>query len=311
MKICSNYRIYKYLHKNFVIGLKVILIIALSHPCYGINKEQAIKNMSHMAELEFLESDLSKAEQTFIAITDLALDNHWTSDVRKSIFQAYFRLAQLKKTEASSWIKKAIEFAPDLKPDYDITPKNLVQNYDNLVLNIEYVTIKKVTNDSDLKFQRLINGSDAITRVVKDKIYRIDYLTKDPSSTTTHYVLGAKINSLDHKKLALDSRVNANKSKTQKPNNSLATTLPAKIIPEVNFNPDLSIASSVFEQKSDLGFEANAFDELTNQKSKKTKSRNTWVIVASAVLALTIGGVLMSNNNDSPSGYEPNSKKGF
>lgn len=299
--------------------LNILLTLALITPCHAINKVKTLENLIQVAEDEFLDSDLSKAIQTYKAITNLALDEIWTVEIRANIFQSYFRLAQLDKTKEIYWIKKAIVFAPDLKPNLDLTPLNLVQIYEAQIQMQSYTNLKAIQASKSDKFKVLINSSDQIDKVVADKIYRLDFVNNGLTHHT-YFMKGSEIATFDldqrmkadlilanaPKKQDLKSMSNSSKQKIK-----LATQLPMKLSPTKYFDDSMMMASFESQNLKSTDFTKSNFTSLSSDKPKKTKSNRTWIYIASSVLAVTLGAVLINQNNDSSRTYEPNRTQGF
>ena len=299
--------------------LKILLSLALTFPCHAMNKVKTLENLIHVAEDEFLDSDLSKATQTYKAITNLALDEVWPSEVRAHIFQSYFRLAQLDKTKEVFWIRKAIVFAPDLKPNLDLTPLNLVQIFKAQIQMQSYIDLKATQALKSDKFKVLINSSEQIDKVVADKVYRLDF-DKNGSTHHTYFLKGSEIPNFDldqrlssalilaraHKKTDIQkiSASTQNKSK-------LATQLPMKLSSTKYYEDQMALTSYESQDLSTDSLTKSNFNSLEANKPKKPKSNRTWIYIASSVLAVTLGAVLINQNNDSSRTYEPNRSQGF
>lgn len=289
MKICFN--------------LKVLLAICIASPSYALNRNQIVQNLNLAAQLEFLDSDLIKAKNTYLKITEMSLDQAWTKDVREIIYQAYFRLAQLEKNQSEKWVLKAITYAPDLEPDLELTPKNLVTSYNKLKKDASFIKINSTKNKT-----YLINGSNKIAKVHKDKIYRIDDISNPFSEV--RFIKGHLIDGFNSSVItSAQNKKNEHKNHTPKQSTEikLATYLPQKKL----FRPQLELnLNNTPNGSKNLNID---FAQLKNQiKHKKVKKRNnTWIYIASTIVAVTLGAVLISNNNDNSKAYEPSQSKEF
>jgi uncharacterized protein YjbI with pentapeptide repeats len=311
-----------------------MLTLALTIPCHAFNKVKTIENLIQMAEVEFLDSDLTKAGLTYKAITNLALDEVWPKHIRANIFQSYFRLAQLDKNQEVYWIKKAIVYAPDLKPNLDLTPPNLVQLFEEQCKKQNYINLDQSQSELSDKFKVLINSSESMDKVVSDKIYRLDFI-KDGLAHHTFFVGGESIAgfSLKQKLKTQTSLTTAPKLLNKKsrsvntqPLGKLATHLPMKLGTTKDIeNPMDSSSFETSNLKSTnlkrTSFESpnlkteslttSNFNSLNSIKAKKAKPDRTWIYIASSVLAVTLGAVLINQNSDSSRSYEPNRTQGF
>jgi hypothetical protein len=255
-------------------------------------KVTKIKNLNQLAELEFLNDDLLKSYSTYETISDQALDSMWPDKARQIIFQSFFRRSQIKSEEASKLISKAITYAYDLEPNKELTPPKLYQQYQDIKNWPEFINLN--LNKTQ---KTLVNGSSKITKVHRNKIYRLDTIKKG-SPDITNYIVGSKI-------FSYSPNSTSSNAMTSKPHDQpaigveksiaeLPTQLPLKLSPNFTYNEPLSL-------KSD-------FSSKTNFKPKKNI---TWVYVASSILAVTLGAVLINKSNDNSNSYEPTSKQGF
>lgn len=270
------------------------------------DKAMMIDNLNKIAELEFLEGDLSKAQNTYKQITDLALDESWSDETRKIMFQSFFRLAQIDKGHEKEWTTKAFVFASDLEPNIKTTPQTLIKLYSQAKVSDQVVTL----NESDLENtnlkgkhleQKIINGSKTLNTVYKNKIYRLDLLTGDQKSST-HFVRGDLIANFKPHKPKVENKTVASTSKV------LAETLPTKTLKTINYTQSLS--EGFGENKNNTLDFQNAAGSST-AKVKSSKRRRTWIYIASTALAVTLGAVLISNNNDKSNSYDSARNQGF
>ncbi len=290
----SNY------HLNFM--FRILLAIFVAQPSHGSDRAQIITNLEVAAEIEFLDSDLTNARKTYKKIVQMALDQVWTDKIRTTIYQAHYRMAQLDKTNADKWVMSAIAFAPDFQPNNEITPRNLVDKYKMANLNSLFVEINK----SKLE-KVLINSSKHISKVHKNKIYRLDSITNP--NLKPKFVKGNQIDNYDENSfkatlVAIDHSKKQNQE--QERETKLALHLPQKKF--LKSKLELNLASKDFKSHTN-NFKTAGFK--TKNKIKEKNNDYTWIYVASSILAVTLGAVLISDNNDNSKPYEPSQSKGF
>lgn len=268
-------------------------------------KDTVIENLYQVAELEFVEGDLTKSLQAYQKITDSALDESWSEPTRRLIFQSYFRMAQLQKDQETTWVEKAYIFASDLTPDSNITPLGLKNLYQSITQNQDIILLplEKLNN-------KTINGSKNLFSVHKHKIYRVDINTQEGQSSV-HFVKGEKILNFTPEK--------QNPTVSKEP--ALPQTLPAKkkftyVNNNMNIRDNLNSAetpSSFQEALQDLNAKMNFQGGLVSKGplKKDSKKKNRWLYIASTALAVTLGAMLVYQNNDKSSNYEPAKHQGF
>ncbi len=182
------------------------------------NKASHISNLKILAEVEFLDEDITKSINTYKKIISFGLAEVWGSDTKSTIFQSYFRLAQLEKDKEKLWIQKALDFASDLRPSSSLTPIGLKNTFEKIRFEtstnqIEYIKLNlnnpkskfSVNNESkelidfkqaDFKQDYLnqihINSSKNISIVNKNSLYRLDFIS-DTSLPSVAFVKGSNI----------------------------------------------------------------------------------------------------------------------
>lgn len=288
------------------------IVLTLASPTHAMNKVKTMDNLFHMAEIEFLDTDLSKAVASYTNITQLALDEIWPLETRRKIFQAHFRMGQLEKDKQPYWITKAIEFAPDLQPDLEITPKNLCELFSELSSKKTLISIDDDFSNSAPDHKILINSSQDIKKVSPSKLYRLDFI-KPGAESITYYVKGREINSFDlNQKLAAEKRRDEERMAAVKSQPRLAKSLPVKLTPDSKLSDSMVLASFNPNQQVNSELQGSRYDGSSQTKLRKAKKRRRlWLYVGSAIVGVTLGAVLMSQNSGSPNTYEPANPQGF
>jgi hypothetical protein len=87
----------------------------------------------------FLDGDLDLAQKHFKMLVDLSYRHDWGQEERKILHFAHLRLAQLssKSEQKDSYLKQALEFAPDLKMEASIFPPPLQKKYEQLARKMD------------------------------------------------------------------------------------------------------------------------------------------------------------------------------
>ena len=98
---------------------------------YTAKRPVQLKALLARAQAEFLSPDPLSSKATYQKIVSLSHAQEWNEEERKIIFYSFFRLAQLEKTPASSrlFLKEAMVFGRDLKPQVRLFPPPLIQTY--------------------------------------------------------------------------------------------------------------------------------------------------------------------------------------
>lgn len=179
-------------------------------------KPNHILNLQNLAETEFLDADVAKSVKTYKKIVSLSLKEIWPQDVQNIIFQSYFRLAQLEKENEEFWIQKAIDYAMNLKPNSSKIPLGLIQTHEKLSLltlnDAENMIPLNKLSDQNIR----INGSNTLSLVNKNIIYRLDRVSED-SLPSVSYVLGSKILNYKFNSLMFEGLCNNIKPNTETP----------------------------------------------------------------------------------------------
>lgn len=320
-------------------------------PSYEVlsNKEKTIYNLNQLAEMEFLNSDLAKPLATYKSITDLTLDSLWSSQIREIIFKAYFRIAQIDKKQWKNWIFKAYVFAPDLTPDTETTPTSLIQEFKEIKENADFLNLNEKFQSVYINSSKNINSVHKnkiyrVDSVTLESLPSTQFLTgeevvnyKPQFITFSGFCDEIKVNKTNFKFLDIKQNyfvfssfkckptsVDAILAKDQKPkiqtplivtsseniseiektkSEELALHLPQKNQPEVHYTQTLSNSPNLTQDFSSLN--------TNNSLNLKTKKNSRWIYIASSVLALTLGAMLIQQNDDKSNTYEPTRSNGF
>lgn len=295
--------------------------------------ETALNNIKRLGENEFLESDLSKAKNTFKTLADLQFKSLWSKQSRSSIFHGFFRLAQLEPEKSEEHIKNAYFFAPDLKPDPEFIPQKLI---DIFTQQSCHGCIELQNNPS-----RFINSSDQITAVEPERKYRLDFLGLEYGLHSSivkgrdidHYQMGSvevrgSCDSLSlSKNLTFKNQDNAfvltkncgpQKISKLLENRRIQLERLTKKEPTIKLsNTSLQVSpglAKALPEKTveELDFQfSKTHPDFNSTKTQTSKKSNRWIYISSFVLALTIGAVLINEQNDNQTVYEPTSRRGF
>lgn len=296
------------------------------------DKVNTLVNLKSLAEHEFVSSgDLSEPLATYKKIISKSLDQPWPDKGRSVIFESYFRLAQIEKDQKEFWIKKAISYAYDLKPNPARIPISLIEDYEKLRKLKQFEKLAK-----NIDPQIIVNGSKKIKTVESNSLYRLDHFS-DISFYQTKYALGKNISSTKFNKNSFGGKCQKASARFNLENRELNNVYlfssekcdPIKLadmrikfirestlnVAKANPKPALptllpqKTTESVQMTSTTFGDHSMGFNQ-TAIKPKK-RSSNKWYYIGSAVLAVTIGAMLINEDNDNSRRYEPTSRQGF
>ncbi len=245
------------------------------------HQSNQILNLQKLAEIEFLDDDVTKSIKTYKKIVSLALNDLWSAEVKQIIFQSYFRLAQLEKDKEGFWLQKSIDFAVDSKPDPKLTPMGLSQLHEKL-LSTHLSDDQKLVK-LNLSNKYLINSSVAKSALNKTTIYRIDYITEYSLPFTT-YASGSKISNLKTlelkfkglcKNLSPERKVNFTSSQLKQfANFYVFSSIKCEPTPVINIlEPNMLDRKQALAEESKSSLVSDQRSELLTQSFAKSSSK--------------------------------------
>ena len=147
------------------------------------------------AQFYFLSGDMEQSQKHFRKMAELQHRANWTAKERKSIHYALMRLFQMErdKNKKSDWLRQAIAFDYEKRPDPKLFPPPVVESYENLRAKMPQ-SVWPLPEKADLFDKILINGKtrkvhSGFIRTVGE-VQRIQFLSNKYSPV--HYVTEPK-----------------------------------------------------------------------------------------------------------------------